>query len=74
LGKRQDKNKHVENKLKQGRHTNKHSMWERKVWNVKEIFQDSQMLYHFWEFGVLICLAILEWGLKDQTFSKLGLF
>jgi hypothetical protein len=26
LGKRQDKNKHVENKLKQGRHTNKHSM------------------------------------------------
>ncbi len=33
LEKRQDKNKLVENKLRQGRH--KHSLWERKVWECK---------------------------------------
>jgi hypothetical protein len=32
------------------------------------------VLSHFWEFRVLICLAILEWGLKGQTLFKLGLF
>jgi hypothetical protein len=32
------------------------------------------VLSHFWEFGILVCLAILEWGLKRQTLSKLGLF
>jgi hypothetical protein len=59
LEKRQDKNKHVENKLRQGRHTNIPCEKER-CGNVRENFQDSQVLSHFWEFRVLICLAILE--------------
>ncbi len=73
LEKRQDKNKHVENKLRQGRHTNIPCENER-CGHVRSNFQDSQVLSHFWEFGILVCLAILEWGLKRQTLSKLGLF
>jgi hypothetical protein len=28
---------------------------------------------HFWDFGIPRCPITLEQGLKDQTFSKLGL-
>ncbi len=46
LEKKQDKNKHVENKLRQGRHTNIPCEKER-CGNVRENFQDSQVLSHF---------------------------